>query len=110
VLVHGGREEGGADKGGPRRRERGRARGSTARRLANRTREAEREEGSAGEETGVDSLAPLGSEREGEESAGQSGADRRGPPVMGVRHAGARCWVWCAGLGRNGFFYFPRIF
>jgi hypothetical protein len=37
--------------------------GVTARRLAKLARKAEREEGRVGEETGADSLAPLGSER-----------------------------------------------
>jgi hypothetical protein len=39
--------------------------------------------------TGTDSLAPLGSEREREEDAGQTGADRLGPPVRSGRRAGA---------------------
>jgi hypothetical protein len=50
-----------------------------------------------GEETGTDSLAPLGSEREREreESVGQSGADRRDPPVRGGRRAaGPGGLVW----------------
>jgi hypothetical protein len=63
-LVHGGRGEGGTDRGGPRRRERERARGATARHLEERAREAGREEGRMGEETGADNSAPLGSERE----------------------------------------------
>jgi hypothetical protein len=41
-------------------------------------------------------LAPLGSEREGEESAGQSGADRRG---LHVRAADARARARAAGPG-----------
>jgi hypothetical protein len=90
-----------------------RARGATARRLAKWARKAEREEGRAGEETDTDSLAPLGSEREREreESAGQSGADRRGPPVRDGRRAGAgaRDWAWWAGLGQIGFFLFPEF-
>jgi hypothetical protein len=36
---------------------------ATARRLADRAREAEREEGRVGKKTGADRLAPLGSER-----------------------------------------------
>jgi hypothetical protein len=70
-LVHGGRQEGGANRGGPRRREREGARGATAHRLANWAHEAERGEGRAGEETGTDSLAPRGSEREREKARGQ---------------------------------------
>jgi hypothetical protein len=46
-LVHGGRGEGGADREGPRRREREGARGATAWRLAEQAREAKREEGRA---------------------------------------------------------------
>jgi hypothetical protein len=51
ALVHGGRGEGGTDREGPRRRERKgeRARGTTAQRLAERAREAEREERRGGE-------------------------------------------------------------
>jgi hypothetical protein len=85
--------------------------GGMARRLAKWARKAEREEGRAGKETSADSLAPLGSEREREESVGQSGADRRGPPVRGGRRMGAiaRGWAWWASLGRFGFFHFPGI-
>jgi hypothetical protein len=61
-LVHGGRGVGGADRGGTRRRERERARGTMARYLAERAREAERGERHADEETGVDNSAPLGNE------------------------------------------------
>jgi hypothetical protein len=39
-------------------------RGATTQQLANRARETEREEGRAGDETGTDRSAPLGSERE----------------------------------------------
>jgi hypothetical protein len=46
-------------------REKG-ARGARAQQLANQSRETERGEGSAGEETGVDRSAPLGIERERE--------------------------------------------
>jgi hypothetical protein len=44
-------------------REKG-ARGATTQQLANQAREAEREEERAGEETGADRSAPVGSERE----------------------------------------------
>jgi hypothetical protein len=107
ALVHSGRGEGGADRGGPLHREREDGHtGATTQRLAQRARKAEREEGRAGEETDADTLAPLGSEREREESAGQYGADRRVLPVKGGRRAGARSW---AGLGRIGFLLFPEF-
>jgi hypothetical protein len=73
-------EEGGADNAGPRRRERGRARGATARRLAKQARKAEREEGRAGEETGTDNPSPLGRERVRE------GARGRELPLTGRSH------------------------
>jgi hypothetical protein len=62
--VHGERGEGGTNKAGPRRREREKGtRGATARQLANRARETERERGSErAKETGADRLAPLGRE------------------------------------------------
>jgi hypothetical protein len=54
-----------------------------AQQLANRAREAEREEGRVGEETGADRSAPLGSERERES------AQERGLPLTGgVRLSG----------------------
>jgi hypothetical protein len=61
-LVHGGHEESGTDREGLRRREREGAHGVTARRLAERARETEKEEGHAGKATSADKLAPLGSE------------------------------------------------
>jgi hypothetical protein len=51
-----------------------------------------------GEETDANSLALLGSEREREESAGQSGTDRRGPPVRCVRCVGAGALDWAREL------------
>jgi hypothetical protein len=65
-LVHGGHGEGGADRGGPRRRER--EKGRAGQRLGDwRTGPVrQREEGGTGEEIGADNLAPLGSERERE--------------------------------------------
>jgi hypothetical protein len=62
-----------------REREDGRA-GVTARRLAKRAHKAEREEGRASEETGADSLAPLGRERVRE------GTRERGLPLTGGTH------------------------
>jgi hypothetical protein len=64
-LVHSGRGEGEADRGGPRRRERKGARETTTQRLEEWAREAEREEGRGeGKTIGADKLAPLGRERE----------------------------------------------
>jgi hypothetical protein len=61
---------------------------ATSQQLANRARETEREEGSAGEETSADRSAPLGSERERE------GAREGELPLTGGVHlsggAGAR--------------------
>jgi hypothetical protein len=81
-----------------------------ARRLAIWARETERERERAGE----GKLAPTDrpqraeSEREIERAlARETDADRRGPPVRGDRRA--RDWAWWAGLGRNGFFFFPRF-
>ena len=97
--VHGEGGGTGSDRAGPRRRERkGDARGNGSA-LANRARETEREEGRAGEETGADRLAPLGSERE------------RGLPLTGgVRQsggAGARPgWAELGQLGCISFFFF----
>jgi hypothetical protein len=48
--------------GEERERERKGALGATAQQLANRAREAEREEKHAGEETGADRSAPVGRE------------------------------------------------
>jgi hypothetical protein len=62
-LVHGGHGEGGADREGPRRRDRRGAR-ATAQRLAEQARETEKEEGHASDATGSDKSARLGSERE----------------------------------------------
>jgi hypothetical protein len=108
-LVRGGRGEGGADRGPTTQRERERARGTTARHLEERACEAENEEGRAGEETGADNSPALGNEREREESTVQSAADRRGPPVRGGRHAGARGWAWWADMGQNGFLLFSEF-
>jgi hypothetical protein len=65
-LVHGRRGEGGSDREGPWRRERGK--GRSGQRLSNwRTGPVRQREKRAGEETGADRSAPLGSEREGRE-------------------------------------------
>jgi hypothetical protein len=63
ALVHGGHGEHRADSAGPRRRERGRARGgsgSTTGKAGPQSRERRR---ARGRETDADSLAPLGRER-----------------------------------------------
>jgi hypothetical protein len=84
--------EGGADRAGPRRRER--KEGRSGQRLDNwRSGPArQRERGSPrAKETGADRSAPLGSERERERTRERgTAADRRGPPVRGGRRAGAR--------------------
>jgi hypothetical protein len=81
--VYSGRGEGGTDREGPRRRERGE--GHSGQRLSNwRTGPVrQREKGRAGEEIGVDRSAPLGSERERE-----SARERRLPLTGGVRLSG----------------------
>jgi hypothetical protein len=109
ALVHGGRGEGGANRGA---HDAERKRASAGQWLGDWQTGLARQRGKRGagaKRTGADSSAPLGSEREREENAGQSGADRRGPPVRGGRRAGARCWAWWAGLGQNGFFLFPEF-
>jgi hypothetical protein len=80
-------------------------RGVMAQRLANRARETEREEGRAGEETGADRSAPLGSERERET------ARERGLPLTGgVRLSGSAGvrpgWAELGRLGCISFFFF----
>jgi hypothetical protein len=107
ALVHGGR--GGANRGGPRRSEGESERtGATTRRLANWAREVEREEGHVGEETGADSLAPLGSERERE------GTREWELPLTSGSHlsggAGARPgWAELGRLGCFALFFFSRF-
>jgi hypothetical protein len=66
TLVHGERGEGETDMEDPRRSERRGTHGKTAQRLANRAREAEREEGRASEATGDDRSTPTAKERERE--------------------------------------------
>jgi hypothetical protein len=63
-LVNGGRGEGGADREGPRRREREGVRGATTQRLAERAREAQREEGRRGKSNWRRQVGPTG-QREG---------------------------------------------
>jgi hypothetical protein len=74
-LVHSGRGEGGADREGPRRRERERrgtrGNGSVSGRTCPRGREGRGAWG-RGEATGADKLAPLGREREGGSARGRN--------------------------------------
>jgi hypothetical protein len=100
--IHGGRGEGRSDRKGPRHREReergARGNDSATGELSPRGREEKR----AGEETGADRSAPLGSERERE------GARERELPLTGgsacqaVRARGRAAWlgravlVWAA--------------
>jgi hypothetical protein len=81
--VHGGRGKGGSDREGPRWRERGE--GRSGQRLKNwRTGPARQREGKrAGEETGADRSAPLGSERERE-----GAREKELPLTGGVRLSG----------------------
>jgi hypothetical protein len=96
------RGEGGADRAGPRRRER--KEGRSGQRLDDwRSGPArQRERGSTrAKETGADGSAPLGGERERERArvGGGTAADRRGPPVRGGRRArgtGPGGLVWTA--------------
>jgi hypothetical protein len=87
--------------------ERGRAHGAMARRLVNRAREAEREEGARAKGTSADSLAPLGSERERERRVRGRLALTGGVHLLGATGVHGR--VWWAGLGRIGFFLFPEF-
>jgi hypothetical protein len=91
-----------------------REKGRSGQRLSNwRTGTArQREEGSAGEETGVDRSAPLGSERERE------GAREGEPPLTGGVRLSGGAGAWARGraawLGRAGparlLGYFPLSF
>jgi hypothetical protein len=91
ALIHGGRGEGGADRGVPRRNEResGHA-GATTRCLAKRAREAEREEGHTSEGNLHRQPGPT---RQGEGESERAGkgttADRWRPPVRRRERAGA---------------------
>jgi hypothetical protein len=90
ALVHGGRWEGGVDRGGPRRRERGRAHGGNGWTTGKMGPQSRERRGARGQRNLRRQLGPTGHRaREREESAGQSGADRRGPPVRGGRRASA---------------------
>jgi hypothetical protein len=65
--IHDGRGEGGSTT----QREREGALEATAQQLANRAREAKREEKRTGEEIGADRSAPVGRERERERACGR---------------------------------------
>jgi hypothetical protein len=100
--VHGEGEEGGTDREGPRRRERRGAwdNGSAPGRTGPRDRE--RRGTRAGEATGADRSAPLGSERE----EGKGARDRL-PLTGGTRLSGAAgARPGWAGLGCFPFFFF----
>jgi hypothetical protein len=90
--VHDESGEGGTDKAGRRRRERGK--GRSGQRISDwRSRPArQRERGSQrAKETGADRLAPLGRERERERTRERgTTADRRGPPVRQLGCTGTR--------------------
>jgi hypothetical protein len=114
ALVHDGRGEGGAGRGGVPRcneRESGRA-GATTRCLAKRAREAEREEGREGGGNWRRQPGPTG------QIEGESERAGREPPLTGGAHlsggAGARArgrarpgWAELGRLGCFGFFFFP---
>jgi hypothetical protein len=118
VLVHGGRGEGRADRGAhdaARERESRRA-GVTARCLAKRAREAERERNAQARATGADNLAPLGRGRERVSARGKgTTADRWNPPVRRRRLDRARpAGLLCLFLFRSIFyllfhFFFSRV-
>jgi hypothetical protein len=74
--------------------------GATTWQLANRAREAEREEGRVGEETGADRSAPLGSERE-RESSQERGLSLTG----GVRLSGGAGAAWLGQVGLAGLHF-----
>jgi hypothetical protein len=99
--VHGRCGEGGTDREGPRLREREKGRtGATARRLAARAREAEREEGCGGGNNWRRQVGPSGQrarERERERAGEKAAADRWIPPVRRRERAGA-----CPGLDELG--------
>jgi hypothetical protein len=87
-------------------REKG-TRGATTQQLANRARETEKEEGRAGEETGADRLAPLGSERERGRARG------RGLPLTGGVRLSGGAGVRARGLAGpswGGWAAFPFSF
>jgi hypothetical protein len=111
-LVHGGSEEGGADREGPRRRER--EKGRVGQRLGVWQNEPARHRGKMGARgggggaTGTDKLAPLGWERERGSARGQK------PPLTGGAHlsgsAGARPgWTKLGWLGCFAFFFFSEF-
>jgi hypothetical protein len=88
TLVHDERGEGVTDREGPRRRERRGTRGAIAQRLANRAREAEREEGRARAKQLVPIGRPQRAEGERESAREKATADRQGLPVRRRGRAG----------------------
>jgi hypothetical protein len=93
-------------------REREGARGTTARCLAERPREAEREKGRGERKTtGADKLAPQGREREGKARGAETAADRWRPPVRRRGRMGARPgWAGWAALPFSFSLNFLMIF
>jgi hypothetical protein len=109
VPLHGERGGGGADRAGPRHRER--RKGRSGQRLddwrSGPTRQRERR-GVREKKTGTDRSAPLGSDRERE------GARERALPLTGgVRLSGGVCarpdWAELGRLGCFPFFFFSEF-
>jgi hypothetical protein len=119
-VVHDGRGEGGADRGGSRRKERERHARAMTQRLAVRARETEKEKGCAGGATGADKSAPLGSEREGGKGARDillltGGTRLSGPAGAWARGLAGLVWARMAFPFSVNFlipflFLFSRIF
>jgi hypothetical protein len=109
VLVHGGCGDGGADRGGPRRIERGRVRGGNG--SATGSAGPRGREGRGARE--VKKPAPTTSPQwaaSGRERVCGSGSCRRQvePTCQATRARGLAGPSW-AGLGQNGFFLFPEF-
>jgi hypothetical protein len=105
TLVKGGRGEGGADRGDPRCRERGRARGGHGSMTGKMGPQSRERRGAHGRRNRCRQLGPTRQRaREREESAGQYGADRWDPPVRGARLGLVGCF------GPNWLFLFPWNF
>jgi hypothetical protein len=108
ALVHGGRGEGEADRGGPRRRERERTgaqgNGSATGEPGLRGRERRGECGRRNQRR------QLGPTRQRARGRGECGAVWRRQAGYACQGRQARAvGAWWASLGRNGFFYFHGI-